>query len=146
MRAGRTLNDANLAKDGGILHTIGGPAVTYRNPDKKVPETKRCTGEFPTKWYDPLMARPHRRNTQNNMDRATEFLTQKPGLTFCDECVREALGTTRANLTEKDLHTNAVRVGLSRAPGLCSSCAQAADSDEDGLVALIALHDTIRTL
>jgi hypothetical protein len=68
------------------------------------------------------MARHHRRNTQNNMDRATEFLTGKPGLDFCDECVREALGTTRANLTEKDLHTNAVTVGLRRAPGLCSSC------------------------
>ena len=58
------------------------------------------------------MARHHRRNTQNNMDRATEFLTGKPGLNFCDECVREALGTTRANLTEKDLHTNAVSVDL----------------------------------
>jgi hypothetical protein len=46
------------------------------------------------------------------MDRATEFLTGKPGLDFCDECVREALGTTRANLTEKDLHTNAVSMGL----------------------------------
>ena len=45
MRAGRTLNDANLGKDGGILHTIGGPAATYRNLDKKAPETKRCTGE-----------------------------------------------------------------------------------------------------
>jgi len=77
---------------------------------------------IPNKWYDPLMAGHHRRNTQNNMDRATEFLTGKPGLTFCDDCVREALGTTRASLTEKDLHTNAVSVGLSRAPGLCSSC------------------------
>jgi hypothetical protein len=68
------------------------------------------------------MARHHRRNTQNNMDRVTEFLTAKPSLNFCDECIREALGTTRANLTEKDLHTNAVSVGLSRAPGFCSSC------------------------
>jgi hypothetical protein len=78
------------------------------------------------------MARHHRRNTQNNMDRATEFLTGKPGLDFCDECVREALGTTRANLTEKDLHTNAVTVGLSRAPGLCSSCGKQ-DSHEDAM-------------
>jgi len=46
------------------------------------------------------------------LDRATEFLTGKPGLNFCDECVRVALGTTRANLTEKDLHTNAVSVDL----------------------------------
>jgi len=44
MRAGRTLNDANLAKDGGILHTIGGPAATYRNPDKKATETKEHRG------------------------------------------------------------------------------------------------------
>ena len=68
------------------------------------------------------MARHHRRKTQNNMDRATQFLTGKPGLNFCDQCVREALRTTRAILTEKDLHTNAVIVGLRRAPGLCSSC------------------------
>jgi hypothetical protein len=121
MRAGRTLNDANLAKDGEIFRSIGGPAATYRNPDNTAQRLKSI-GELPTKWYDPLMARPHRRNTQNNMDRATEFLTGKPGLNFCDECVREALGTTRANLTEKDLHTNAVSVGLCRAPGLCSSC------------------------
>ena len=39
MRAGRTLNDANLAKDGEILHTIGVPA-TYRNPDNTATETK----------------------------------------------------------------------------------------------------------
>src|SRR6516164_453925 len=101
--------------------TLSGSPATYRNPDKRRRRLKSI-GEFPTKWYDPLMARPHRRNTQNNMDRATEFLTGKPGLNFCDECVREALGTTRANLTEKDLHTNAVSVGLCRAPGLCSSC------------------------
>ena len=73
MRAGRTLNDANLAKDGEIFHSIGGPAATYSNPDKKAPKTKRCTGEFPTKWYDPLMARPHRRNTQNNWTAPPSF-------------------------------------------------------------------------
>ena len=89
---------------------------------RKDPGDYRCIDDFPTKWYDPLMARHHRRNIQNNMDRATEFLTGKPGMNFCDECVREALGTTRAKLTEKDLHTNAVIVGLRRAPGLCSSC------------------------
>jgi hypothetical protein len=55
----------------------------------------KSIGEFPTKWYDPLMARHHRRNTQYNMDRATEFLTGKPGLNFWDERVREALGTAR---------------------------------------------------
>jgi hypothetical protein len=78
------------------------------------------------------MAGHHRRNTQNNMDRTTEFLTGKPGLNFCDECVREALGTTRANLTEKDLHSNAVRVGLCSARTLFIVW-QAADSHEDGL-------------
>ena len=40
MWAGRTLNDVNLAKDGEIFHSIGGPAATYWNPDKKAPETK----------------------------------------------------------------------------------------------------------
>jgi hypothetical protein len=88
---------------------------------KKAPETNDASATS-QHGYDSLMARHHRRNTQNNMDRATEFLTGKPGLNFCDECVREALGTTHANLTEKDLHTNAVSVGLKRAPGLCSSC------------------------
>jgi hypothetical protein len=58
------------------------------------------------------MARHYRRKTQNNMDRAAQFLAGKPGLNFCDECVREALRTTRALLTEKDLHTNAVFVAL----------------------------------
>ena len=122
MWPGRTFDDANLAKDGEIFHSIGRPASDILKSGQKTLENKRCTGDFPTKWYDPLMTRPHRRNTQNNMDRATEFLIGKPGRNFCDDCVREALGATRPSLTEKDLHTNAVSVGLCRAPGLCSSC------------------------
>jgi hypothetical protein len=39
MCASRTLNDANLAKDGEIFH-IWVPAAADRKPDKKAPETK----------------------------------------------------------------------------------------------------------
>jgi hypothetical protein len=103
-----------------IQHTRQG---ARRSRAQCLARVRRDAGRFDAAAADdPLMARHHRRNTQNKMDRATEFLTGKPGLDFCDECVREALGTTRANLTEKDLHTNAVTVGLRRAPGLCSSC------------------------
>jgi hypothetical protein len=91
------------------------------NPDKKAPETKEhrripnkvvrsSDGEASSTQYTKQHGPRHR------------VSKRKAGLNFCDECVREALGTTRANLTEKDLHTNAVSVGLSRAPGLCSSC------------------------
>ena len=120
MRAGRTLNDANLAKDGEILHTIGVPRDISKS-GQKATETKEHRG-IPNKVVRSSDGEASSTQYTKQLDRATEFLTGKPGLNFCDECVREALGTTRANLTEKDLHTNAVIVGLCRAPGLCSSC------------------------
>jgi len=43
MRAGRTLNDANLAKDGEILHTIGVPRDISKS-GQKATETKEHRG------------------------------------------------------------------------------------------------------
>jgi hypothetical protein len=42
-RAGRTLNDARLAKEGNVLHVTTGPAVTYWNP------ANRATGDYTVK-------------------------------------------------------------------------------------------------
>lgn len=42
-RAGRTLNDARLAREGNVLHVTTGPAVTYWNP------ANRASGEYTVK-------------------------------------------------------------------------------------------------
>ena len=40
-RAGRSLNDAKLAKDGDTFHVTTGPAVAYWNPANKATATTR---------------------------------------------------------------------------------------------------------
>lgn len=42
-RAGRTLNDARLVKEGNVLHVTTGPAVTYWNP------VNRASGDYTVK-------------------------------------------------------------------------------------------------
>ena len=49
MWAGRTLNDANLANDREIFHSMAGPGATGCNPAKKVRAGDyRGIGDFPT--------------------------------------------------------------------------------------------------
>ena len=42
-QAGRTLNDAKLAREGNVLHAITGPSITYWNP------ANRATGDYTVK-------------------------------------------------------------------------------------------------
>lgn len=58
-RAGQTLNNAKLAKEGNDLHVITGPAVTYWNPANKATGNYTVKATFKEAKYMNLNDHPH---------------------------------------------------------------------------------------
>ena len=58
-RAGRTLNDARLAKDGNALHVTTGPAVVYWNPANKASGDYTVKATFTEDKFMGLNDHPH---------------------------------------------------------------------------------------
>lgn len=58
-RAGRTLNDAKLAKDGDTFHVTTGPAVSYWNPANKASGDYTVKATFTEPKYMNLNSHPH---------------------------------------------------------------------------------------
>jgi hypothetical protein len=58
-KAGRTLNDAKLAKDGDALHVTTGPAVTYWDPANKASGDYTVKATFNEPKYMTLNSHPH---------------------------------------------------------------------------------------
>ena len=58
-RAGRTLNDAKLAKEGDALHVVTGPAVAYWNPANKASGDYTVKATFTEPKYMNLNNHPH---------------------------------------------------------------------------------------
>jgi hypothetical protein len=58
-KAGKTLNDAKLAQEGGSLHITTGPAVTYWNPANKASGDYTIRATFTEPKYMNLNNHPH---------------------------------------------------------------------------------------
>jgi hypothetical protein len=58
-KAGKTLNDAKLAQEGGSLHITTGPAVTYWNPANKASGDYTISATFTEPKYMNLNDHPH---------------------------------------------------------------------------------------
>jgi hypothetical protein len=58
-RQGKTIGDAKLAKEGGALHVITGPAVTYWNPANQATGDYTVTATFNEPKYMNLNSHPH---------------------------------------------------------------------------------------
>jgi hypothetical protein len=58
-RAGQTINDAKLAKDGDALHVVTGPAVTYWNPANTASGDYTVKATFTEPKYMNLNDHPH---------------------------------------------------------------------------------------
>jgi hypothetical protein len=58
-RAGRTLDDAKLTKDGDTFHVVTGPAVTYWSPANKVSGDYTVKATFNEPKYMNLNSHPH---------------------------------------------------------------------------------------
>ena len=58
-RAGRTLNDAKLSEQGGVLHVTTGPAVAYWNPANKASGDYTVKATFTEPKYMNLNSHPH---------------------------------------------------------------------------------------
>ncbi|MBV8903050.1 MAG: hypothetical protein JOZ22_05385 [Acidobacteriia bacterium] len=59
VRAGRTLNDAKLMKEGDTLHVVTGPAVVYWNPANKATGDYTVKATFNEPKYMNLNSHPH---------------------------------------------------------------------------------------
>ena len=68
------------------------------------------------------MAHGVSRCSQEKKKEVTAFLKGKPGLPFCDDCLRSTLGISRNHLPEKAMNENAVAVGLIREWEVCIVC------------------------
>ena len=76
-RAGRTLNDAKLAKEGDALHVVTGPAVAYWNPANKASGDYTVKATFTEPKYMNLNNHPHPYGifiAGNDMDSAPSYL------------------------------------------------------------------------
>lgn len=58
-RAGRTLNDAKLTQEGGVLHVTTGPALAYWNPANKASGDYTVKATFTEPKYMNLNNHPH---------------------------------------------------------------------------------------
>jgi hypothetical protein len=75
-RAGRTLNDAKLAKEGDALHVVTGPAVAYWNPANKASGDYTVKATFTEPKYMNLNNHPHPYGifiAGNDMDSAPSY-------------------------------------------------------------------------
>jgi hypothetical protein len=59
VKAGKTLNDAKLAKEGNVLHVVTGPAVTYWNPANKASGNYTVKATFTEAKFMELNDHPH---------------------------------------------------------------------------------------
>jgi hypothetical protein len=58
-KAGQTVNDAKLTKEGGALHVITGPAISYWNPANKATGNYTVSATFNEPKYMNLNSHPH---------------------------------------------------------------------------------------
>ena len=58
-RQGKTINDAKFEKDGGALHVVTGPAVTYWSSDNKATGNYTVKATFKEPKYMNLNSHPH---------------------------------------------------------------------------------------
>src|SRR3984957_7362070 len=58
-KAGQTVNDAKLPKDGGALHVVTGPAISYWNPANKASGNYTVSATFNEPKYMNLNSHPH---------------------------------------------------------------------------------------
>lgn len=76
-------------------------------------------------WYSCTalrMARGFPRYSNEGKKKVTAFLTHRPGLAVCDDCLRKLLAMSRTSLCEKDMADNAAAVGLIRERNVCILC------------------------
>ena len=59
---------------------------------------------------------------EKQLDSICEFLLRNPGMAFCDECLRTALGTCRSVVPERSLSERAAAGGFVRKRGTCVGC------------------------
>jgi hypothetical protein len=62
------------------------------------------------------------RKIQQKKDAVSVFLKGRPGLPFCDDCLRKTLHISRSNLPERGMVENAAAIGLTRKQGVCIVC------------------------
>ena len=58
-KAGQTVNDAKLTKEGGALHVVTGPAISYWNPANKATGNYTVSATFNEPKYMNLNSHPH---------------------------------------------------------------------------------------
>jgi hypothetical protein len=58
-KAGQTVNDAKLTKEGGALHVVTGPAISYWNPADKASGNYTVSASFHEPKYMNLNSHPH---------------------------------------------------------------------------------------
>jgi hypothetical protein len=58
-KAGQTVNDAKLTKEGGALHVVTGPAISYWNPANKASGNYTVSAMFNEPKYMNLNSHPH---------------------------------------------------------------------------------------
>jgi hypothetical protein len=58
-KAGQTVNDAKLTKEGGALHVVTGPAISYWNPANKASGNYTVSATFNEPKYMNLNSHPH---------------------------------------------------------------------------------------
>jgi hypothetical protein len=58
-KAGQTVNDAKLAKEGSALHVVTGPAISYWNPANKATGNYTVSATFNEPKYMNLNSHPH---------------------------------------------------------------------------------------
>ena len=64
------------------------------------------------------------RRLQEKKNDVSLFLKGRPGLAFCDDCLRKMLSIHRSNLPEKGMADNAVALGFERKQDTCIVCGQ----------------------
>ena len=62
------------------------------------------------------------RNSQETKDEVSAFLKGRPGLAFCDDCLRKVLNISRYHLSEKGISETAAAARLVREWDTCIIC------------------------